>query len=109
MARLLMFGNDYLPVANLIPSDTFAHQGAGVKVGGDKGDYLRRSALVQAHHRLHAHGMIRDCTLARRQKPRFQNQGFQAKVLIDIHHQIWPPFPARYHPTIPKGPVRDAI
>ena len=52
----------------------------------DKADYLRRSALVQAHHQLHAHGMIRDCAFtARGQKPRFQNQGFQAKALIDIN------------------------
>ena len=31
-----------------------------------------------------------------------------AASLSAAHHQIWPPFPARYHPTIPKGPVRDA-
>jgi hypothetical protein len=48
---------------------------------GDTGDYLRRSALVQAHHRLHAHGMIRDCTLSRRRSknPAFKTRGFMPK------------------------------
>ena len=49
--------------------------------GVGKGDYLRRSALVQAHHRLHAHGMIRDCTLSRRgaKNPAFKTRGFRPK------------------------------
>ena len=52
---------------------------AGLSVA--KGDCLRRSALVQAHHRLHAHGMIRDCTLSRRgaKNPAFKTRGVRPK------------------------------
>ena len=40
-----------------------------------------RSALVQAHHRLHAHGMIRDCTLSRRgaKNPAFKTRDVMQK------------------------------